>query len=337
MNFRTLDLNLLRVFDIVMSERNVTRAADRLAMSQPAASNALRRLRDAVGDELFVPVPSGVAPTRHAESLWPTVRAALGGLRDAFEPLGFDARRDARCFALAMADATAAVAVPELLRRFDAAGSPAGLRVVALATRDPRGLLAQGDADVALGFFPGLAEAVGSEGPGATTRAQDLWTCAYVCVMRRGHRLASAGALDLDAYLAARHVRVSFAGRGRDYVDDALARTGHERHVALTVNQFHSAAAIVRQSDLLTVLPHSFVPATGFADALTCRALPLALPPIEVSMAWHVRLDADPAQRWLRARIEEVVPALPGAGPLPRETAPDALGRAPEKCLHLPC
>jgi DNA-binding transcriptional LysR family regulator len=310
MNFRTLDLNLLRVFDVVMSERNVTRAAERLAMSQPAASNALRRLREAVGDELFVPGPTGVAPTRLAEALWPTVRAALTGLRDLLEPPRFDPRSDERSFTLAMADATAAVAVPSVMNLLDAAGSRAGLRVVPLTTRDPRALLARGDADLALGFFPGLAQALNTEGAATTTRVADVWTCEYVCVMRRAHPLAATTTLDLDAYLSARHVRVSVTGGARDYVDDALAHVGRERRVVLTVNQFHSAACIIRQSDLLAVLPRSFVPATGFADALTCRTLPLGLPGIDVSMAWHLRHDADPAQRWLRARIEEAVPAL---------------------------
>ena len=82
MNFRTLDLNLLRVFGAVMVERNVTRAAAQLAMTQPAVSNALRRLREATGDELFFTVPGGVLPTAQAEALWPEVRAALDSLQD---------------------------------------------------------------------------------------------------------------------------------------------------------------------------------------------------------------------------------------------------------------
>ena len=93
MNFRTLDLNLLRVFAAVMLERNVTRAAAQLAMTQPAVSNALRRLREATGDELFVTVPSGVVPTAHAAEMWPHVEAALGRLSQALDPQGFDAAR----------------------------------------------------------------------------------------------------------------------------------------------------------------------------------------------------------------------------------------------------
>jgi DNA-binding transcriptional LysR family regulator len=123
MNFRTLDLNLLRVFDVVMTERHVTRAAERLAMTQPAVSNALRRLRDALADELFIPVPSGVAPTRRAQTLWPEVGQALKALRDAIEPQDFDPLREERAFTVAMADATAAVIVPLLMEQWHKTGT----------------------------------------------------------------------------------------------------------------------------------------------------------------------------------------------------------------------
>ncbi|MGZ5131855.1 MAG: LysR family transcriptional regulator, partial [Caldimonas sp.] len=115
MNFRTLDLNLLRVFAAVMVERNVTRAAARLAMTQPAVSNALRRLREALGDELFVTVPSGVVPTAQAEAVWPDVHAALERLSQALDPQGFDPTRDERSFTMAMADATATVLMPAFI------------------------------------------------------------------------------------------------------------------------------------------------------------------------------------------------------------------------------
>ena len=96
-NFRTLDLNLLKVFDAVMLERNVTRAAERLSMTQPAASNALRRLREATREELFLPTSSGVVPTVHAQGLWPIVRNALRNLEQAFVPQAFDAPQLNHC------------------------------------------------------------------------------------------------------------------------------------------------------------------------------------------------------------------------------------------------
>jgi len=303
MNFRTLDLNLLRVFDVVMTERSVTHAADRLAMTQPAVSNALRRLREATQGDLFIPSSTGVLPTPHAEALWPSVRTALGGLRQVFEPQTFDPRQDARSFTLAMADATVAVIAPPLVRALDAERSLAALRFVPLASRDPRGLLERGEADLALGFFPEMLAELAVEAGSGPMQIEHLWGCEYVCVMRHDHPLAAQPALSLDDFCGAKHLRVSFAGRRRGFVDEALARLGRERHVVITVNQFHSAGCIVRQSDLLTVLPRSFVPATGFFAELSCRSLPFELPKIDISLLWHRRHDADPAQGWLRATI----------------------------------
>ena len=309
-NFRTLDLNLLKVFDVVMAERNVTRAAARLAMTQPAVSNALRRLRESAHEDLFVPTSTGMTPTAHAQTLWPTVRASLDGLRDAFEPQSFDPALDARTFTLAMADATAALFVPRLADDLQRAGSRVDVRVVPLTSRDPRPMLEHGQADIALGFFPDANAAIEADGDDAVVCRDRLYECAYVGVMRRGHPLAEPGALTLDAYCAADHLRVSFAGRPRGFVDEALARLGRKRRVMITVNQFSSAASVVRKTDLLTVLPRSFVPATGFDGDLVMRELPFELPGIDVSMLWHRRHEQDTAQRWLRDTVARTAAAI---------------------------
>jgi DNA-binding transcriptional LysR family regulator len=303
MNFRTLDLNLLRVFDVVMVERNVTRAATQLSMTQPAVSNALRRLRESTREDLFIPTSTGVTPTPHAEALWPTVRTALGGLHDAFDPQGFDPRLDARSFTIAMADATAALIVPALVNALPRAQAQVDLRFVHLATRDPRPLLEQGQADVALGFFPEVAAEQDAQGDRGTTRLDWLYGCEYVCVMRRDHVLAAEGALTLDAYCAAEHLRVSFAGRPRGFVDAALSKLGRERRVMITVNQYFTAGCVVHQSDLLTVLPRSFVPATGYREQLVVRPLPFEVRGIDVGLLWHRRHEQDTGQRWLREAL----------------------------------
>ena len=310
MNFRTLDLNLLRVFGAVMVERNVTRAAAQLAMTQPAVSNALRRLREASGDELFVTVPSGVVPTAQAEAWWPEVSASLDALRKVFDPQVFEPTRDERSFALAMADATATVLMPSLVAALVGRHARSDLRVVPLVSRDPRPQLEQGSADLALGFFPAVAHELAAEGGRAMAVLELLYSCEYVCVMRRDHPLADEPALSLDDYCAAEHVRVSFAGRPRGFVDEGLAALGRERRVVLTVNQFATAARVVHESDLLSVLPRSFVPASGFGPGLTLRAAPIALPRIEVGMLWHRRHERDPGQRWLRDTVAEVVRGL---------------------------
>jgi DNA-binding transcriptional LysR family regulator len=308
-NFRTLDLNLLRVFDEVMSERNLTRAAANLSMTQPAVSNALRRLRDALHDELLVRAGYGVRPTPRALELWPAVRAALDGLRSAVEPgAGFEPARSRDTLVLAMADATAALLVPTLVRRLEAEAPGVSLRVRPLLTRDPRGLLASGDVDLAIGHFPGAVAAIGmaaiQDGTPDPVEYQRLYDGTYVCVMRAGHPLAES-TLDLDRYCGARHLLVSFSGRPFGFVDEALAAIGRRRRVVLTVNQFFTAGQVVSRTDLLTVLPHRFVSSTGIASRLVTRPLPMELPIVHVDMLWHHRHGARPVHAWLRRAIAD--------------------------------
>ncbi len=321
-NFRTLDLNLLRVFDVVMEERHVTRAAHRLAITQPAVSNALRRLREATNEELFLPTSTGVEPTLHAQALWPTVRQALSNLQQALEPQAFDPRAvgNTVSFTLAMADATAALLVPALARRFMQEDVHVDLRIVPLTTRDPRDMLEQGRADVAIGFFPDLQSMFVGDDDGGAFRRTALYASRYVCVMRAEHPLAQPDALTLDAYCAAQHLRVSFAGRPHGFVDDALARLGRRRTVAITVNSFFTGGLAVQQSDLLTVLPNSFVPATGIAHLLACREVPFELMGIDISQLWHVRHELAPAQRWLRQMLQEAAAQLRAPPEAPAST-----------------
>lgn len=306
LNFRTLDLNLLRVFDAVMAEGSLTRAAAALAMTQPAVSHALRRLREAVGEDLFVRVAHGVRPTPRAVLLWPQVRAALGTLRQALAPGDFDPRRDAVQLRIAMADATAAMLAPGLVRGIDSGGALVNLRVLPLVTRDPRGLLDAGDADLAVGFFPEVIAAIVSQGQQNHLRHARLYETRYVCAMRRGHPLEKQ-ALTLDAFCDAHHLLVSFSGQPHGFTDEALAGLGRQRRIVLTVNQFFTAGRVVVRSDLLTVLPEGFAEAAGFGHELVTRELPLVLAPVQVEMLWHLRHDADPAHRWLRDQLRAAV------------------------------
>jgi DNA-binding transcriptional LysR family regulator len=304
LNFRTLDLNLLRVLDAVMAEGSLTRAAAVLAMTQPAVSHAMKRLREAVGEDLFVRTAHGMNPTPLAQALWPQVRQALATLRQALAPGDFDPTRDAVQLRLAMADATAALLAPPLVQGIERDAAQVNLRVLPLTTRDPRRLLEGGEADLAVGFFPEALAAVIAEGADSHLRHARLYDTRYVCVMRAGHPLAQAP-LALDDYCAAHHLLVSFSGRPQGLIDQALAQMGRQRRVVLTVNQFFTAARVVARSDLLTVLPEGFVQATAGGHELAIRELPLPLAPVNVQMLWHLRHDAAPAHRWLRARLQE--------------------------------
>jgi DNA-binding transcriptional LysR family regulator len=304
-NFRTLDLNLLRVFDAVMAEGNITRAAERLAMTQPAVSNALKRLRESVGEDLLTRAPRGVAPTAFGEALWPQVRSALGQLRTALEPGDFDPTVDVRVFRLTMADAMAAFLLPALMARFEVLGARCQIEVRPLIDRDPRESLAHADIDVALGHFPEVVAALVAQGRVAPLRHRRLGEGRYVCAMRRDHPLAEAP-LTLDAFCDANHVLVSFSGRPHGFVDQALAGQQRGRRIVLTVNQFFTAAHVVAGTDLLTVLPERFLPLTGLAERLVVRELPIEPGTVYADALWHVRHDRSAALQWLLARFAEV-------------------------------
>ena len=314
MNFRHLDLNLLKVFDVVMAERNLTRAADRLAMTQPAVSHALKRLREALGDELFVRQAFGMRPTLRAESLWPEVRTALARLQSLLAPGEYRAEAEEQTFRVAMADATAALLLPGVVAQLEEGRALANVQVLPLTTRDPRALLEQGEADFAVGYFPAAAAALRAQGVQAAIRQQRLYDSEYVCVMRRDHPLAKRE-LDLDTFCAAHHLLVSFSGRPHGFVDEALAALQRGRRIMLTVNQFFTAGRIVSQSDLLTVLPAAFLEVTGYQDRLIEKPLPMAVGKVQVDMFWHLRSEGRVADTWMRARLAEAARRAKGEPP----------------------
>ena len=304
-NFRTLDLNLLRVFDEVMAERSLTRAARNLSLTQPAVSNALRRLRETLGDELVKREGQGMAPTPRALALWPTVRDALQQLQESLSPSEFVPAVATTTFVLAMADATAAELMPGLIDILEHEAPGVSMRVVPLTTRDPRRLLDEEAADLAVGHFPPVLADL-------TARAQSgeavafvhlrLYDGEYVCVMRKGHPLAN-GPFTLNRFCAARHMLVSFSGRPFGFIDESLASLGRERQVVLTVNQFFTAGRVVANSNLLTVLPRHFVSVTGIADQLVLRPLPFDVSPVHVDALWHRRSQQRSAHVWLRQAV----------------------------------
>jgi DNA-binding transcriptional LysR family regulator len=304
-NFRTLDLNLLRVFDEVMAERSLTKAARNLALTQPAVSNAMRRLRETLGDDLVRRSGQGMEPTPRANALWPSVREALRQLQETLIPSPFDPATSTATFVLAMADATASELIPGLLSLVERDAPGVSLRVVPLSTRDPRRLLDAESADLAVGHFPAvLADLTASlqAGGAVSFNHQRLYDGEYVCVMRKNHPLAKKQ-LTLDRFCGARHMLVSFSGRSFGFVDEALASVQRKRRVVITVNQFFTAGRVVSQSDLLTVLPRHFVRVADAGHSLLLKELPFDMPAVHVDALWHKRLQQSSAHRWLRGAI----------------------------------
>ena len=305
-NFRTLDLNLLRVFDEVMAEGSLTRAARNLSLTQPAVSNALRRLRETLGDELVQRSGQGMAPTPRARAIWPAVREALAQLQSSLIPNEFVPAEANTSFVLAMSDASAAELIPVLTETLEKQAPRVTLRVVPLTTRDPRSMLDEEACDLAVGYFPSMLADLTARTQSGEPQPffhQRLFTGEYVCVMRKDHPLAQ-GPLTIDAFCAARHMLVSFSGRPFGFIDEALATLGRERFVVLTVNQFFTAARVVANANLLTVLPLHFVKVTGYADQLVFRPLPFEVSPVLVDAVWHRRSQQRSSHVWLREVVQ---------------------------------
>ena len=305
LNFRTLDLNLLRVFDEVMAERSLTKAAHNLALTQPAVSNALRRLRETLGDDLLRRSGQGLEPTPRANALWPAVREALRQLQETLIPNPFVPATSNATFVIAMADATAAELLPGLLSAVEHEAPGVSIRVIPLNTRDPRRLLEAETADLAIGHFPAALSdlTANAQSGGAVNFAHlRLYDSEYVCVMRKNHPLAKKK-LTLNRFCDAGHMLVSFSGKPFGFADEALASLSRKRRVVITVNQFFTAGRVAQQSDLLTVLPLHFVPMANVNQALIVKPLPFDMPVVHVDILWHKRLQQSSAHQWLLASL----------------------------------
>jgi DNA-binding transcriptional LysR family regulator len=295
-----IDLRALEVFEAVLELRSTTKAGHRLAMSQPAVSSALNRLRHATKDELFVRGSDGMRPTPRAMQLAPALTEALGRLRDAFDPVSFDPVTSRRTFSLAMADHAAALLLPGLAARLrDAPG--VDIRVLPNWNVNAPELLDLGRIDFAVGLFPD---------PPSRLEAMPLIRDDYVVGMRRDHPLAS-GLLTLERFLEAPHLLVSLSGEATGFVDRLLTERGLSRRVAMTVNQFAGVPPILAASDLVVTVVRRAITLSPHAPQLVSRPLPVPLRSSALSLLWHKRLNAHPANEWLKNTLVEIAVKLP--------------------------
>lgn len=295
MDMRGADLALLVSLDTLLAERNVTRAAARLHLSQPALSAQLARLRELFGDPLLVPARRGrgMVPTTRALALQAPLNEALHALgRAVSAPLSFDPASATRTFTVAGNDNVVAMMMLDVVARAEKAGY-AGLR---FALRMPQHelLLAQmerGELDLFLG---------GSSYAPAGARVEVALPVRFRMAQRKGHP-RGPHAPGLAQYCALRHVIVSTDGSFDGFMDQLLAQRGCRRTVAVSVAQYHLVPPLLAASDLVCTLPSRFL--ERYADSLDCFDLPLDVPALDLSLAWHRRSDNDPALRWLRGQI----------------------------------
>lgn len=294
MNSRRIDLNLLHIFRAVMEERNVSRAAERLSMTQPAVSNALNRLRDVFKDEVFTRVAGGMKPTQKALDLWPSIHAALESLTATVSPMEFDPTTTTATFRFAVTDSLTPSMVSRLAVLFSERAPGAQLQFHHHSNLTSSNDLVSGALDCALGMFPRLS-------PGLNASA--LMTDDYVCVMRSTNPLAKRR-LTLEGFASAVHVLMKPSGAGSGAVDHWLGFHGRSRKVAVVVTHFSEALQIACTTDLLTCMPKKYLEAALTPEHdVVVRALPFETERILYKLAWHDRNDRVPEQIWFRSLI----------------------------------
>ncbi|MBY6163528.1 LysR family transcriptional regulator [Mameliella alba] len=310
MDFARIDLNLLVVFDTLMRERHVTRAASSIGLTQSATSSALGRLRQLFQDDLFVRSTQGMLPTPRAEELAPDIAEILTRLRalDAgearFDPAALEMR-----VTIGMSDYVSLLLAPPLLALLERQAPGVRLRIEPVSARSLLSQIDSGHCDLAIDFCP--------EVPG-WAQHKPLFFDDYVCMVSQGGRYADVD-LTLPVYAAAHHCQVTIGHSKPSEIDERLADLGLHRDIAARVPSFLLAPFIVTQSDLVSTLPRML--AQRFADLLpvVLKPLPLQASQFGPDLIWHRRTDKDPAHLWLRRQIARVAAdqtAADSAGPV---------------------
>ncbi|WP_051581543.1 LysR substrate-binding domain-containing protein [Pseudonocardia acaciae] len=292
------DLNLLPALDALLREQSVTGAARRLSVSAPAMSRTLARLRRVTGDRLLVPAGRGLIPTPAALAMRPRVEAALTSALAVLQPPGdADPASWSGTVTIRTNDFLTAVLAPVLVERTSREAPGLTIRFLAEGDEDPADLRTEVDLDIGV---------LGPQPPDIHT--EHLMTERLVGVVRAGHPLASAAPLELADFAATPQLTVSRRARAHGPVDDLLAERGLSRQVVLTVPSHSVAMSAALAGDLLALVPSSLAAAWSRVSDVRVVRVPLPLPPLRVALAWHARLDTDPAQAWVRAAVRAAAP-----------------------------
>lgn len=301
-----LDLNLLLVLDALLTERHVTRAGQRVGLSQPATSRALSRLRDHFRDPLLIRDGNTLVPTSRADALTEPLAHALSALhRVLANPEPFDPATTRKSFTLAAADYAQFVVLPPLVARLQAQAPGIDLVVRDLGATPVAEALAHGLVDFVIAPRPGtsrLPHATEVFDESAHIFRRHLFDERFVCLVRDDHPRVKKR-LTLDTYVALPHAFIAPRGTPGGIVDDVLGTLGLVRRVAVTVQSFLVAPWVIARSDLIITLAERLARALSTTLPLRLLKPPIAIPAFAMEVTWHERRHRDPAHRWLRAEL----------------------------------
>ncbi|WP_446730743.1 LysR family transcriptional regulator [Pseudomonas sp. CFBP13509] len=292
-DLRRIDLNLLVVLDALLSEQHVTRAADRLHLSQPAVSHALARLRDLLGDPLLVRQGGTLVPTARALELAAPLAEALAQVQALLAPNRFDPASAKRRFRVAMSDYSAAIFLPGLVRVLRREAPGIDLQIIQASREGMVDGVLNGDLDLAAGVFPDMP---------AELRTAPLFEEHYTCLLDR-NSLPHNGALDLPTYLSRPHVLLEMRGSGAPEIERALTAIRERRHVAISLPHWGVAPQLIEGTDLILT-----VSSRGLLNIdhphLVAVAPPFHIPSFTFELAWHARRGGDSGLQWLIGRVQ---------------------------------
>lgn len=299
MNLRSVDLNLLVALDALLTEMHVTRAAERVGLSQPAMSNALGRLRHVFKDELLVRTSAGMQATPRALELTEPIRRILRSVERVFDGEGdFSPLTSTRMFTLRMSDVLGAMLLPHLYAVIEHVAPAIQLDIIHMPPQRTTEALEKDEIDVAVSM--GLVHS-------SSIHSKTLMADRMVCVMRAGHPAADRD-LTLERFLAEKHLKVSMSPTDMRFVDDVLAKQGVSRRLALNVPHWMLVPRLLEHSNMIAVMPRRFAQTT-VASGLCVRELPLSSPPFDWSTYWHRRHQGDQAIAWLLDRLRDAAQA----------------------------
>jgi DNA-binding transcriptional LysR family regulator len=294
-----LDFNLLLDLDALLRESSVVGAARLRYLSAPAMSRRLARLREAIGDPLFVPAGRGLVPTQRALELSGRVQAAIKEVRGVFTPQDIDFSRLERSLTLRTNDGFAGTWATRLAVTLTSEAPGVSIQFISQTDRNIDALRS-GGVDLNIGVVRTAEPEIYSE---------PLFESSFVGVVREGHAILSKkkkrskGEVSAQAFVAWPHIATSPNGRATGRLDDALKELGLSRRVIIAAPGFQSALVMAATSDFIAVMPEPFVRWAMAHHRLHVFKLPVAIPSVEVSQSWHVRQHADPVHRWLRKRV----------------------------------
>lgn len=303
---RNLDLFTLECFDMLLRERSVSRAAQRMDMSQSSMSEALGRLRDRFADPLLVRTREGMVPTERAQALWPQVREGIEHLQAILERAAdFEPSQARERFRITATDYAQLLLLPELVQCLRETAPHCSAEFVTVNLRAVEQALEAGDVDLAIAYYPE---------PPAALRRSPLFTDHYVCIVRADHPI-TAQTLTAEDFAALPHVSVSPSGLSyfAGVVDSALEALGLERRVVIRCPHFMIGSQLVAQSDLVLALPSRAAQAVTRFLPVRVVEIPLPLRRVDVSMYWHERCHHSRSHQWLRSTVRSIL-ALPEAG-----------------------